>query len=465
MTGGGGLIALVSSFYSLSVSIFNSDWSVPSLLSIFSLSVYEQLSRSLFFQSFTAPSSLYHLSTQIYETAMHAFQHLSLLDTIASLVRRFIAMFYTSEYRMLGALLTPALVVVGTEVVVDGLKHAFITKFNQIKPESYTQFRATLMRDLAGKRQWVKRQKASTSSTSSSFTSTTSTTTTNIRASPLPPPPASTSSALDFTTNTTNTTENTTPHVPLHPATPSYSELRLSDRSHTVARRIGFLSLPLACVAVRNLTQTFEVLDLQIFPWKAVLASGGGSGGVRGGSNADIMHWIMGTHYTLAMQVWRLARRILLHSISHSIENSNTHNNTDDLNIFLQGISQLVRDYGIWARVFKVVGLAAFTALIILSVYGILLVVKVSIGIYLHKSALHFLAASEADQERQFQQQQQQQQHIQQQGHSKQVPFTSSAATTTLSSSMCDLKGSSEQSLEEKKLDQIDRYTFIKRII
>lgn len=58
----------------------------------------------------------------------------------------------SDEYKLLETLATPVLVLFGTEVLVDWLKHAFITKFNQIKPTVYGRFRDSLCRDLAGGR-------------------------------------------------------------------------------------------------------------------------------------------------------------------------------------------------------------------------------------------------------------------------------------------------------------------------
>lgn len=42
--------------------------------------------------------------------------------------------------------------VIGSEVFVDWIKHAFITKFNAISPDVYQKYRAILSRDLATSR-------------------------------------------------------------------------------------------------------------------------------------------------------------------------------------------------------------------------------------------------------------------------------------------------------------------------
>ena len=47
-------------------------------------------------------------------------------------------------------MLVPHIVlVICGEVVVDWIKHAFITKFNDIKPDIYQKYKAILAKDLA----------------------------------------------------------------------------------------------------------------------------------------------------------------------------------------------------------------------------------------------------------------------------------------------------------------------------
>lgn len=48
---------------------------------------------------------------------------------------------------LLTGLVVPASMVYLSELLVDWLKHAFITKFNHIHPEAYTRFMDTLSRD------------------------------------------------------------------------------------------------------------------------------------------------------------------------------------------------------------------------------------------------------------------------------------------------------------------------------
>lgn len=49
---------------------------------------------------------------------------------------------------LLQTLLTPSATVLGSEMIVDWLKHAFITKFNHIRPAVYGRFMDVLCHDL-----------------------------------------------------------------------------------------------------------------------------------------------------------------------------------------------------------------------------------------------------------------------------------------------------------------------------
>lgn len=46
------------------------------------------------------------------------------------------------------ALMTPVMMVIASELIVDWLKHAFITKFNQIRPSIYGKYIDVLCKDL-----------------------------------------------------------------------------------------------------------------------------------------------------------------------------------------------------------------------------------------------------------------------------------------------------------------------------
>ncbi|KAI9102457.1 eukaryotic membrane protein family-domain-containing protein [Phlyctochytrium arcticum] len=117
------------------------------------------------------------------------------------------AILSSPTYKLMETLATPLVVVFGTEVLVDWLKHAFISKFNHIKPAVYGRFRDSLCRDLTDMRS------------------------------------ASSGSGSDV---------------------PQDREPKkrwiFSDQSPAVARRIGFVSIPLACLVIRVTIQTTEVL-------------------------------------------------------------------------------------------------------------------------------------------------------------------------------------------------------------
>ncbi|KAI8834713.1 eukaryotic membrane protein family-domain-containing protein [Chytridium lagenaria] len=110
--------------------------------------------------------------------------------------------FSSTNVEFLKTLLYPALAVLGTEIIVDWLKHAFITKFNQIPPTVYTKFYDSLCRDMANVKQRGEGLEGEIG---------------------LKKPP------------------------PL-------------DQSPAVARRIGFVSIPLACLVIRVAWQTFRML-------------------------------------------------------------------------------------------------------------------------------------------------------------------------------------------------------------
>lgn len=103
------------------------------------------------------------------------------------------------------ALIIPALVVFGSEVLVDWLKHAFITKFNMIRPAVYGKYLDILCRDYL----------------------------------------------LGTTKDMTARTDD-----------------RLSRYGHpaVVSRRIGFASIPLACLVIRVFIQGFSASVMATCP-------------------------------------------------------------------------------------------------------------------------------------------------------------------------------------------------------
>jgi len=115
-----------------------------------------------------------------------------LFEKIVNLiVSRFTDFLNSPTYQLLAVLLTPVVVIYGSEMFVDYLKHTFISKFNQIKPSVYTKYRDSLCKDFAG--------------------------------------------------------------------TKEFSDNQILDRSGYVSRRIGFVTLPLACLTIRIIMQTLKM--------------------------------------------------------------------------------------------------------------------------------------------------------------------------------------------------------------
>jgi hypothetical protein len=65
----------------------------------------------------------------------------------SSLPASFFSLFPTGTI-VLYNVLTPVVLVFGCEMLVDWLKHAFITKFNHIRPTVYQRYAEVLSRDL-----------------------------------------------------------------------------------------------------------------------------------------------------------------------------------------------------------------------------------------------------------------------------------------------------------------------------
>ncbi|KAJ3124082.1 hypothetical protein HK098_001407 [Nowakowskiella sp. JEL0407] len=130
---------------------------------------------------------------------------MTIISIPAMILNAIVALFTSKQYIFLEGLIAPTLAVFATEVIVDWLKHAFITKFNQLRPAVYSRFRDSLCRDLVSGSKWLNSGKSG-----------------------------------------------------------SYV-----DQSPIVARRIGFVSIPLACLTLRIALQTMDMLNM--LPTFAVL--------------------------------------------------------------------------------------------------------------------------------------------------------------------------------------------------
>jgi hypothetical protein len=93
----------------------------------------------------------------ILELPLHASSFV--IDTLPSQVYSLLVQPFSwnididSYVNIFDALIYPVMIVFGTEMVVDWLKHAFITKFNQIRPIVYSRYLDILCRDLVFGRQ------------------------------------------------------------------------------------------------------------------------------------------------------------------------------------------------------------------------------------------------------------------------------------------------------------------------
>ncbi|KAJ3285938.1 hypothetical protein HDU79_006931 [Rhizoclosmatium sp. JEL0117] len=163
----------------------------------------------------------------------------SLLPTLTSLDVWLTDLLTHPSSDMVQTLLYPVLAVLGTELLVDWLKHAFITKFNQLKVSVvYKKYRETLCRDLI-------------------------------------------MGEMDGAAGEASTV-----------ASSGYV-----DKSPSVARRIGFVSVPLACLVVRVVVQTVRMLCLgEQECWKAGDAGGGAGWNLEwfGFGVYDSMTWFVG---------------------------------------------------------------------------------------------------------------------------------------------------------------------------
>ena len=167
MTGGSGVDEILSYLYDISVTILTSS----------------------------TKSDLSWLSYVI-----HYFSEMFL--DISSILTDF---FQSQNYKLFITLLSPALYIIGTEILVDSLKHAFITKFNGIPSSIYKKFKLSLFKDLIGFRD-----------------------------------------PLDMEFEKDN----------------DHQTLAFIDRSPSVSKRIGFVALPLACLFARIIYQTLQMLGV-----------------------------------------------------------------------------------------------------------------------------------------------------------------------------------------------------------
>jgi len=148
---------------------------------------------TLFSKSILSPASFSSVipKLNVLQT-LHSSNFPEFCEKIVNLVVSWFTNFINSPtYQLLAVLITPLVVIYGSEMFVDYLKHTFITKFNQIKPSVYTKYRDSLCKDFAGAKK--------------------------------------------------------------------FSDNQILDRSGYVSRRIGFVTIPLACLTIRIIMQTLKM--------------------------------------------------------------------------------------------------------------------------------------------------------------------------------------------------------------
>ncbi|KAJ3260473.1 hypothetical protein HK103_000615 [Boothiomyces macroporosus] len=124
------------------------------------------------------------------------------IDNFSSISSSFynsiIAILNSNQFTLVQIIIGPAVVVYGTEIMVDWIKHAFIVKFNGISPKVYQRYSESLCRDLLG----------------------------------------------------------------ISSAEINQRHVNQIDRSPIVAKRIGFVSIPLACLVIRVGIQIMGIIGI-----------------------------------------------------------------------------------------------------------------------------------------------------------------------------------------------------------
>ncbi|KAK0559734.1 hypothetical protein OC844_004213 [Tilletia horrida] len=211
---------------------------------------------------------------------------------------------------LLETVLSPVLIVIASECLVDWLKHAFITKFNHFRPAVYGRFMDVLCSDLVVVDAWAP-SSSGTASASSSKPPQRSSRASSERVEKGEPikreeAQAATQSGNDSTSHqhqhhhhTHRRTEpGSTSTVPFpnelsSEKAPTVRRARkhtFVDQSPFVARRLGFAALPLACLIVRITQQILGMLsgDESDFDECIVRPGLGLRSGLRGGGASGL---------------------------------------------------------------------------------------------------------------------------------------------------------------------------------
>ncbi|KAE8241303.1 hypothetical protein A4X13_0g7475 [Tilletia indica] len=180
---------------------------------------------------------------------------------------------------LLETVLSPVLIVIASECLVDWLKHAFITKFNHFRPAVYGRFMDVLCSDLVVDG-WSPGHNNSSSGSAASksqrphrnqpektdggiFKKEDSTAgfNTNEASSHLPSSSSSSTRRTEPTSTVPFPNESTASSSSSAAAVRRARKHTFVDQSPLVARRLGFAALPLACLIVRMTQQILSMLS------------------------------------------------------------------------------------------------------------------------------------------------------------------------------------------------------------
>ena len=180
------------------LSIFLLIVTIRNCLEIFGSGAFRDLSNALMYYSIGFRDTLIAFSQFNYSSsAIYSFG--SVFSFIMS----------SNEFKLAQIVLGPYLMVLGTEVVVDWVKHAFIVKFNGLKPSVYDRFMESICRDILGIKE----------------------------------------SNLNEEEKNLNTHDDISSPIK-------------HDRSSIVSKRIGFISIPLACLIIRIGYQLLQIIGI-----------------------------------------------------------------------------------------------------------------------------------------------------------------------------------------------------------
>lgn len=160
----------------------------------------------------------------------------------------------SNELKLAQIVIGPYVIVLGTEMIVDWIKHAFIVKFNGLKPNVYDRFMESICRDLLGIKY---------------------------------------SSLLERGN---------------HAHDQSAPEIK-HDRSPIVSKRIGFISIPIACLIIRigyQILQIVGIIPETLIGWENGDQPGTGSVSDGPMEDSSIGSWRL----PLKLATWIKSRRI-----------------------------------------------------------------------------------------------------------------------------------------------------------